>query len=95
MCKNFITLVLVMVSVGCGFYMGKLAHSTPVQPLDPEIIYLDSLIKDTLYLVNDSIDKEINDLDSDKKEAINNLISASDSANLLFFSKYIESYNNK
>ena len=96
--KKFIVAILVIsVSFGLGFYTGKLAHSehTQIKYIDPKIIYKDSLIRDTLYLKNDSIDEKIEDLDADKKETIDNLMSASDSTNLLFFSKYIESYNNK
>ena len=53
-----------------------------------------SIIRDSIYIVNDSIVEKIKYIQKEHKETISVILSNSDSANLYFFNSYIEKYNN-
>ena len=55
----------------------------------------DSLIRDSIYIVNDSIVEKIRYINKEYDKEVSNILSNSDSINLLFFSEYIECYNNQ
>lgn len=96
--KQIITETIIMV---IGFCLGyvvcsiTLPESDPIKPPDPEIIYRDSLVRDTLWLRNDSIENEIEKEEKVHTELVDSILSADDSTNLRFFSDYIQNYNNK
>ena len=52
----------------------------------------DSIMRDSIYIVNDSIITKIIYLEKEYNEKINNIMSNNDSTNLVLFSRYIENY---
>lgn len=55
----------------------------------------DSIIRDSIYIVNDSIVEKIKYIDKKYDEKVSTIMSSSDSINLCFFSEYIDRYNNQ
>lgn len=66
-----------------------------VNPPHIEEIKKDSLFRDSINVSNDSIKSEIKDINDNYEKEVSIIMSSSDSINLLFFSKYIEDYNNR
>ena len=58
-------------------------------------IVRDSIIRDSIYIVNDSIVEKIKYIDKEYDEKVSTIMSSSDSINLCFFSEYIDRYNNQ
>lgn len=58
-------------------------------------IVRDSIIRDSIYIVNDSIIEKIKYIDKKYNEKVSTIMSSSDSINLCFFSEYINHYNNQ
>ena len=58
-------------------------------------IVRDSIIRDSIYIVNDSIVEKIKYIDKKYDEKVFTIMSSSDSINLCFFSEYIDHYNNQ
>ena len=54
-----------------------------------------SIIRDSIYIVNDSIVEKIKYIDKKYDEKVSTIMSSSDSINLCFFSEYINLYNNQ
>lgn len=72
--------------------------STTIEEVIPpyiEEIKQDSLFRDSINISNDSIESEIKDINDNYEKEVSIIMSSSDSANLLFFTKYIEDYNNR
>lgn len=70
----------------------------PVEPKDDpfeDTIKQDSIIRDSIIVVIDSVKTEIVYIDKRYDEKVSNIMSSSDSVNLRLFSEYIEYYNNK
>lgn len=65
-----------------------------VNPPHIEEIKKDSLFRDSINVSNDSIKSEIKDINDNYEKEVSIIMLSSDSINLLFFSKYIEDYNN-
>ena len=85
-----------------GIFIGYLIFHTKEQPSVPfvpdykeEVIKKDSIVRDSLYQENDSIETEISNIEKEYNAEISHILSSSDSINLCFFSEYIEHYNNK
>jgi hypothetical protein len=55
----------------------------------------DSIYRDSIYIVNDSIVEHIIYLEKNYEENVSNILSNSDSTNLCLFTEYIEHYNNQ
>lgn len=55
----------------------------------------DSIYRDSIYIVNDSIVERIIYLEKNYEENVSNILSNSDSTNLCLFTEYIEHYNNQ
>ena len=55
----------------------------------------DSVFRDSIYIVNDSIVERIIYLEKNYEENVSNILSNSDSTNLCLFTEYIEHYNNQ
>lgn len=71
---------------------------TVIEPkVDPfeDIIKQDSIIRDSVIIVIDSIKTKIVYIDHRYDEKVSDIMSSSDSVNLRFFSEYIEHYNNQ
>lgn len=68
--------------------------SNPSTPNVQEIVR-DSIIRDSIYIVNDSIVEKIKYIDKEYDEKVSTIMSSSDSINLCFFSEYIDRYNNQ
>lgn len=68
---------------------------TDLPIVDVQEIVRDSIIRDSILIVNDSIVKEIEYIDKKYDEKVSTIMSSSDSVNLCFFSEYIDRYNNR
>lgn len=68
---------------------------TTVSPPNVQEIVRDSIIRDSIYIVNDSIVEKIKYIDKEYDEKVSTIMSSSDSINLCFFSEYINRYNNQ
>lgn len=76
----------------------KTRKSTNIEEVNPphvEEIKKDSLFRDSINISNDSIESEIKDINDNYEKEVSIIMSSSDSINLLFFTKYIEDYNNR
>lgn len=60
-----------------------------------EVLNKDSIFRDSIYIVKDSIIERIVYVEKNYEETVNNILSNSDSANIQFFTDYIERYNNQ
>lgn len=72
-----------------------LKKETTVSPPNVQEIVRDSIIRDSIYIVNDSIVEKIKYIDKEYDEKVSIIMSSSDSINLCFFSEYIDRYNNQ
>ena len=66
-----------------------------VSPPNVQEIVRDSIIRDSIYIDNDSIVEKIKYIDKEYDEKVSTIMSSSDSINLCFFSEYIDRYNNQ
>lgn len=90
--------ILVLVCLLEAFTIGYLLDNrTPTIPQDPQIkeIVRDSLIRDSIFIVNERIKREIVYVKEQYKKDSIDIMSASDSVLLSKFSAYIEEYNSK
>jgi hypothetical protein len=90
--------ILVLVCLLEAFTIGYLLNNrTPTIPQDPPIreIVRDSLIRDSIFIVNERIKREIVYVKEQYKKDSTDIMSASDSVLLSKFSAYIEEYNSK
>lgn len=90
--------ILVLVCLLEAFTIGYLLNSrTHTIPQDPQIkeIVRDSLIRDSIFIVNERIKREIVYVKEQYKKDSIDIMSASDSVLLSKFSAYIEEYNSK
>lgn len=63
-------------------------------PQIPEIVQ-DEVIRDSIFIVNERIKKEIVYIEKQHDQDSTNIMSADDSVLFSIFSRYIEDYNNK
>lgn len=77
-----------------GLIIIYLSVPDPSTPNVQEIVR-DSIIRDSIYIVNDSIVEKIKYIDKEYDEKVSTIMSSSDSINLCFFSEYIDRYNNQ
>ena len=82
-----------MVLIIIYLYVSK-RNSNLSTPNVQEIVR-DSIIRDSIYIVNDSIIEKIKYIDKKYNEKVSTIMSSSDSINLCFFSEYINHYNNQ
>ena len=90
--------ILVLVCLLEAFIIGYLLNNkTPTIPPDPQTIEIvrDSLIRDSIFIVNEKIKREIVYVKEQYKKDSTDIMSASDSVLLSKFSVYIEEYNSK
>lgn len=72
----------------------SISKRDPSSPNVQEIVR-DSLIRDSIYTVNDSIVEKIKYIDKEYDEKVYTIMSSSDSINFYFFVEYIKNYNMK
>lgn len=60
-----------------------------------DVLNKDSIFRDSIYIVKDSIIERIVYVEKNYEETVDNILSNSDSANIQFFTDYIERYNNQ
>lgn len=90
--------ILVLVCLLEAFIIGYLLNNrTPTIPPDTQTkeIVRDSLIRDSIFIVNERIKREIVYVKEQHKKDSIDIMSASDSVLLSKFSAYIEEYNSK
>ena len=76
-----------------GIIVGYFFKEEPkVSPPNIETITRDSIIRDSIYVINDSIRTEILYLEQKYDEETTAIMSSSDSVNLEFFTRYLEDY---
>jgi hypothetical protein len=77
-----------------GIVVGYFYREEPktLSPPNIETITKDSIIRDSIYIINDSIRTEILYLEQKYDEETTAIMSSSDSVNLEFFTRYLEDY---
>lgn len=84
-----------IVSLSIIFFLREEKNTTHInEPYIKEIIK-DSIIRDSIYLANDSIITKIEYIEKEYNEEMSNIMSNSDSINFVIFSEYIKDYNNQ
>lgn len=94
------TIILVLVCLLEALVIGYLISNRtqpPVIPQDPQIVEIvrDSLVRDSIFIVNERIKREIVYVNEQYKKDSLDIMSASDSVLLSKFSAYIEEYNSR
>lgn len=71
--------------------------SAPKKDISPNVqeVVRDSIIRDSIYIVNDSIVEKIKYIDKEYDEKVSTIMSSSDSINLCIYAEYIDRYNNQ
>ena len=87
--NNLFVAFIVGVIIGY-FYREDQKPSLP--PPNIETITRDSIIRDSIYIINDSIRTEILYLEQKYDKETTAIMSSSDSINLEFFTRYLEDY---
>lgn len=64
----------------------------PSPPFNNESTKKDSIVRDSIYIINDSIRTEILYLEQKYDKETTAIMSSSDSVNLEFFTRYLEDY---
>lgn len=90
--SNIILLVICFFEALTIVYL--LNTQKPIIP-DPQIITKDSIIRDSIFILNEEIQKEIVYVKEQFTKDSIDIMSASDSMLLSTFTRYIEDYNNK
>lgn len=78
-----------IIVLGIGVYIG---YSLPSKVITIENTR-DKIIRDSIYIVNDSIKVVINNIEKEYDKEDSMLNTFDDSAHLSFFTRYIEDYN--
>lgn len=84
--RLFEYLVCVVIGIVIGFFISQEPKLDIQEPTE------DSLIRDSIYIVNDSLVEKIIYLEKQYDDEVKSVISANDSMQLLIFSRYIDSY---
>jgi hypothetical protein len=89
-------LILLILCLIEAFIIGYLAKQPKTPPNVPvKEIIRDSIIRDSIIIVNEKIKKEIVYIEKQANKDSSAIMSANDSILLSKFSRYIEDYNNK
>lgn len=96
--SSLVTLIIICVieSITIGYLLSN-PHRTTVIPPDTIVkeIVRDSIIRDSIYIVNEKIKREIVYVEREFKKDSTDIMSANDSTLLSNFTRYIEDYDNK
>ena len=90
--KYIIILTIVIASFLLGYVLGN--TKVTVIPSTPVEIVRDSIIRDTLYNENEVIKWKIKNVEKQYDKEVSTILSNTDSANFIYFSNYIERYQN-
>lgn len=90
--KNKIILILCFICVFWAGYFCRMYTVNNIIPPNPQIIIKDSIIRDSIYIINDSIKLEIKYIEKEHNEEVSNIISNTDSSNLVFFTRFLENF---
>ena len=96
MTKKILLIISVLEALVIGYLLFD-RQRTPVNPPDVPVIEIvrDSIIRDSIFIEIEKIEKEIVYIKEEFKQDSANIMSANDSVLLSSFSRYIEDYNNK
>ena len=96
MTKKLLLIISVLEALVIGYLLFD-KQRTPVNPPDVPVIEIvrDSIIRDSIFIEIEKIEKEIVYIKEEFKQDSTNIMSASDSVLFSSFSRYIEDYNNK
>ena len=96
MTKKLLLIISVIEALVIGYLLLN-KQRTPVNPPDVPVIEIvrDSIIRDSIFIEIEKIEKEIVYIKEEFKQDSTNIMSANDSVLLSSFSRYIEDYNNK
>lgn len=79
-----------IIGIVIGYFFKEEPKISP--PPNIETITKDSIIRDSIYIINDSIRTEILYLEQKYDKETTAIMSSSDSVNLEFFTRYLEDY---
>lgn len=88
------SIIKAILYIGFGVIIGYYLHKDDTKIEFKEIIR-DSIIRDSIYLANDSIITKIQYIEKQYDEKIDIIYNSNDSVQLQLFTKYINNYNNK
>lgn len=86
-----VILILILI-IGVLLYRPRYVEKPIEKPIE---ITKDSIIRDSIFIVNDSIKTEIQYIEKEYNEKVSNILSSNDSMLLRTFSEYIKHYNNQ
>lgn len=95
MIKNYIICFILIITLIIVVIFSK--HNSVIESpsiVNTEIIK-DSLIRDSIKVLNDSIVTKIKYIKIEHEKEVSTIMDNSDSANFKFFTEYIENYNNQ
>lgn len=94
--NNKILLVICLLEACLIGYLISNRNSSSVAPeITTEETKRDSIVRDSIYIINDSIRTEIKYIKEQYKKDSTVVMSSNDSVLFDIFSRYIEDYNNK
>ena len=79
-----------IIGIVIGYFFKEEPQKVP--PPNNDIIIKDSIIRDSIYIINDSIRTEILYLEQKYDKETTAIMSSSDSVNFEFFTRYLEDY---
>ena len=91
--KTILILICILEALVIGYLIKDSSEQAPTVQFT-EVIR-DSIIRDSIYIINDSIRTEVKYIKEKYVEDSANILLADDSVLVDSFSKYIEDYNNK
>lgn len=89
--KFYHILITILGLLTIYLYISKKENKIIIPEISQEIIK-DSIIRDSIYIVNDSIIVKIKYINKEYNEKTSTIMSSTDSTNLMLFSRYIENY---
>ena len=93
--NTILWVVVVLETVLIGYLLfGRKTHTAQPEPQIIEVVR-DSIIRDSIYIVNESIKTEIKYIKEQYTQDSTDIMSANDSVLFDSFARYIEDYNNK
>lgn len=88
------SIIKAILYIGLGVIIGYCLHKNDTK-IEFKEITRDSIIRDSIYLANDSIITKIQYIEKQYDEKIDIIYNSNDSVQLQLFTKYINNYNNK
>lgn len=88
------SIIKAILYIGFGVVIGYYLHKDNTK-IEFKEITRDSIIRDSIYLANDSIITKIQYIEKQYDEKIDIIYNSNDSVQLQLFTKYINNYNNK